>query len=587
MQYKVLRVDLSNRSYKIEEVPNDVIENYIGGKGLAAYYLYKELEPKIDPLSQANKLMFFIGPLTALFPGTDRYVVASKSPLTNSFSDGYAGGWFGSELRKAGYIGLIIEGKGSNLLYIKIEDDQVTFEDARYLSGMSPGEVDKAIPEFRVTAIGLGGENLVKYANIISNAWKKGRSGVIGRGGLGAVMGSKNLKAIAVKVTAANKEYLELYKKASEIRKEIQKYVKDKVIPEMGLGGNLPLVDFCSEVKILPTNNFNRGVIDGYTEITEENIEKIKIRKDTCYLCPAACGVRVKVKTGPYEGAELDRIEYETVAMCGPNCGHHQLDTVVMVNKICNDYGIDTITTGNVVAFIMECAEKGLIDYEIKFGDVEGQVKLIESIVKREGMGDLFAEGVASIAKKIGKGASSFAMHVKGLELPAYDPRGSIGMALSYATSDRGGCHMRGWTVGEEVFGTLDPFSPDGKAQLVKDLQDTSTAMWTLITCDNVLLSIEQAVSMLNSIGININDKKMLEVGERVYNLIREFNVNEGLTRESDQIPDRLYEEREDTNWKIKKEDFEKMLNDYYKLRGWDKDGKPSDEILKRTLIKR
>jgi len=585
MEYKLLRIDLTKKTYEIEKIPFEIIANYLGGKGLAAYYLFREVKPKVDPLSADNKLMFFVGPLTGLFPGTDRYVVAAKSPLSYTFSDSYAGGWFGSELRKAGYIGLIFEGKASNLVYLKIEEDKISIEDARELRGKSPEEVDRALPGFRVAAIGLAGENLVRYAVIISNASKQGRSGVAGRGGLGAVMGSKNLKAIAIKAGEGSKEYSELYERTKELRKKNNRYLRENIVPEMGIGGNLPLVDMSSQVRVLPTRNFTRGTIDKYTEIDEEAIKKIKVKKNTCYLCPAACGVQVKVKTGPYAGVELDRIEYETVAMCGSNCGHNMLGPIVNSNRLCNEYGIDTISAGNIIAFVMECAEKGLIDYKIKFGDAEGQIKLIKSISKREGIGDLLAEGVAKVSEKLGKVAESFAMHIKGLELPAYDPRGSIGMALAYATADRGACHMRAWSIGEEAFGGLDPFSPEKKAAVVKRLQDTNSAMWTLITCDNLLYSIEQGVEMLKTVGFSMDEEKMLEVGERIYNLARLFNVREGFTRKDDCIPQRLYEAREDTQWKITREDFEKMLDEYYRLRNWDKNGKPSDEILKKLGI--
>jgi len=587
MKYRLLRIDLAKKTYGIEKIPSEVIANYLGGKGFAAYYLFREVKPKVNPLSADNKLMYFLGPLTGLFPGTDRYVVAAKSPLSCTFSDSYAGGWFGSELRKAGYMGLIFEGKANDLVYLEIEGDKISIKDARQLRGKSPEEVDRALPGFRVAAIGLAGENLVKYAVIISNASKQGRAGVAGRGGLGAVMGSKNLKAIAIKAGQRNKEYLELYEKTKELRKNNNRYLRENIVPEMGIGGNLPLVDLSSQVKVLPTRNFTRGTIDEYTEINEETIKKIKVKKDTCYLCPAACGVRVNVKTGPYAGVELDRIEYETVAMCGPNCGHNALGSIVNFNRLCNEYGIDTISTGNIIAFVMECAEKGLVDYKIKFGDAEGQTKLIESTSKREGIGDLLAEGVARVSEELGKATESFAMHVKGLELPGYDPRGSIGMALCYATADRGGCHMRAWSIGVEAFGGLDPFSSKGKAGVVKNLQDTSSAMWTLITCDNLLFSIEQGVEMLKSVGFNMDQQKMLEVGERIYNLTRLFNVRESFTRKDDCIPQRLYETREDTQWKITREDFEKMLDEYYKLRNWDKNGKPSDEILKKLGIER
>jgi len=581
--YNILRVDLSQGNYKEEKVPEDLIRSYIGGKGLAAYYLFKELEPHINPLSPKNKIIFMTGPLTGIYPGTSRYVVVTKSPLTGAFLDSYAGGSFPIELRKTGYIGLIIEGRADDMVYLEINNNEVSINDALNLRGNNTDEVDDKFKGFRVACIGLAGENLVKFACIMNDMGKNsGRSGAAGRGGAGAVMGSKNLKAIVIK----GKKKLEVPEKAKEIRK---KYTK-KLISDENLkiwakvGGNLPQIDVSNELKILPTRNFKKGYFRGYKKINEEAIEPNLIKKQACPLCPIPCGEIIKAKEGYFEGVEVQELEYETVAMLGSNCEQNDLSTVIKAASLCDKYGIDTITTGAIMAFVMECSEKGLIDYSIDFGNSKKQIELIELIAKRRGIGNILAEGVKKASEKFG--GKEFALHVKGLEVPAYDARGSIGMSLSYATSDRGACHMRAWTVGNEMSAELDRFTPDGKAKLVKDLQDFNAALWSLISCDNILnperYSEKNAVEMLNGIGFNFKEREFLEVGERIYNLTRLFNVREGFSSKDDTLPERFREIQEETKWKISQKDFDKMLAEYYSLRGWDSNGKPKKETLDR-----
>lgn len=584
---KLLRVNLTRRQYSIEEIPGDVLEKYLGGKGLIAHYLYNELERGCDPLGPGNKLMFFCGPLTAIMPGHDRYVVGAKSPLTGTFSDSYAGGWFAVALRKAGYIGLIIEGKADQLVCLKIEGDRVVIEDADQLAGQSPAEVDRAFPDFRVAAIGIAGEKMVKYACVINNAGKNGRTGVAGRGGLGAVMGSKQLKAIAVKPVHDNT--VTLRKKTETIRKEIMAYLKNQVVPGMGLGGNLGVVDLSSQARVLPVRNFQEGYFSQYTALNEDAVKKIMTGKNTCHLCPAKCGVETKINSGPFTGIALDRLEYENVAMGGSNCGHQELGPVVKFNDICNEYGLDTISAGSAIAFIMECSEKGIIDQQIPFGDAGKQMELLGQIARREGIGDMLAEGVKFAGKEIGRGAEELAIHVKGLEIPAYDPRGSISFGLSYGTADRGGCHMRAFSIAFEAFlnvesgtQTVDPFSIEGKAKLVKELQDTNAALWCLISCDNLGFSIDYAVKMLHAVGIQTTNDQIIKIGERICNLTQLFNHREGFDRKDDYLPLRFYQARADTGWQIDEKDYDMMLDDYYQLRQWNQAGKPEHEILEK-----
>lgn len=595
LEQKILRVNLSEKSIVEEYIPVKVTEKYIGGKGLAAYYLYQELKPKIDPLSPENKLLFFTGPLTGL-PGYSRHVVASKSPLTDTFCDSYAGGRFGVELAKTRYSGIIVEGRSDSLVCLMIEDGNSSIEDAENLKGKTPYETDTFFKNHQVTAIGPAGERLVRFACIMNDPAKPGRAGVAGRGGLGAVMGSKNLKAVAIKGKRSPTEFFpeEVRDRVSELRAGLNEYLREEVSPGIGLGGNLAAMTMSADARVLPVRNFREGLIEGYESVREDAFKQIRARNTTCYLCPLACGVSVKVKMGPFAGLELDRIEYETVALNGPNCGQLDIGTIAKVNLLCNEYGMDTISVGNITSFMMECSERGLINYHLEWGDSAGQVRLVEMIGRREGIGDLLAEGVKRTAEQLG--LTGYAVHIKGLEIPGYDVRGAMGMALAYATADRGGDHLRAWTITREL---EEPFIIQGKAKLTKDLQDLNAALWCLIGCDNIMANttgdpmrfVDLSIEALNAIGWQetfgwaLERQQFLEIGERIYNLTRLFNLREGFLKSDDGVPERLKEARVDTGWKIDEADFEMMLRQYYSLRGWDEKGKPTDQTLERLQI--
>ncbi len=590
MKRYLLRVNLSTGQIKKEEIPAEVLSQYIGGKGLAAWYCYKEIKPGIDALSPENKLMFFVGPLTGVFNVFSRHVIAAKSPQTGTFSDSYAGGWFGAELAKAGWLGIILEGKAKHLSCLKIEGGKATLEDAGQLAGKSVYEVDALFKDYRVATIGPAGEKLVRFAIVANDCTRRQRAGVCGRGGMGAVMGSKNLKAVLVRATGGPDDFLpeDQRPKVAEFRREFVEYLKKEVVPGMGLGGNLPAMQITADAKITPVSNFRRGYDDEYKKVSESAFKEITTGKKTCYLCPVACGVSTKAAFGPFAGTELERIEYETVALNGPNCLQYDIGTVVKIGRLCNEYGIDTIAFGGITAFVMEASEKGLIDYKLAWGDGAGQVRLLEAIVRREGLGDLLAEGLAPAARKLG--LEAFAVHVKGLEIPGYDVRGPVGMALAYATADRGGDHLRAWTVVAEA---SSPHTLEGKAKLTKDLQDRNAALWTLIGCDNIPANTtgdpakftEFSVRGLNILGLEVDLPELLATGERIYNLTRQFNVREGFSRKDDRLPPRLTEKREDTGWRIAPEDFERLLNEYYSLRGWDQEGRPTKATLQRLGI--
>jgi aldehyde:ferredoxin oxidoreductase len=590
MKRYLLRVNLSSGKIRKEEIPAEVLAKYFGGKGLAAYYCYKEIKPGIDALSPENKLMFFVGPLTGVLNVFSRHLIAAKSPQTGTFSDSYAGGWFGAELAKAGWLGIILEGKAKQLSLLRIDGDKAVLEDARQLAGKTTYEVDAAYKDYRVATIGPAGEKLVKFAIVANDSTRRQRAGVAGRGGMGAVMGSKNLKAVLVKAAGGVDEFIPEEHRAgvAELRREFVEYLKKEVVPGMGLGGNLPAMQVTADAKITPVANFRRGYDDQYKKVSESAFKEITTGKKTCYLCPIACGVTTRAALGPFAGTELERIEYETVALNGPNCLQFDIGTVVKIGQLCNEMGIDTIAFGAITAFLMELSEKGLIDYKLSWGDGAGQVRLLELIARREGIGDLLAEGLGPAAKKLGQ--EQYAVHVKGLEIPGYDVRGPVGMALAYATADRGGDHLRAWTVVAEASA---PHTLEGKAKLVKDLQDRNAGLWTLIGCDNIPANttgdpakfVDFSVRGLQALGLEMNLEKLLEGGERIYNLTRQFNVREGFDRKQDCLPPRLTEKREDTGWSIAAEDFERLLDEYYGLRGWDKEGRPTKATLKRLAI--
>ncbi|NIM97450.1 MAG: hypothetical protein GTO24_05015, partial [candidate division Zixibacteria bacterium] len=341
MEKYLLRVNLSERSFIREEISRGILEKYIGGKGLAAYYAYKELKPGMDPFSPENKLMFFIGPLTGIFNVYSRHVIASKSPMTNTFCDSYAGGWFGAELAKTPFHGIVVEGKADRLVYLRIDGERIAIEDAKDLAGKTPYQVDALFPDSRVAAIGPAGEKLVRFACVLNDAAKRQRAGVAGRGGLGAVLGSKNLKAILVKGRFSPDELVpkEHRDNVEELRRTFVKYLKTEVIPGIGLGGNLPAMQLSADAKVLPVRNFKEGYIEGYERVSEEAFREVTVGKSTCYLCSVACGVHIKVKTGPFKGIDLDRIEYETVALNGPNCKQLDIGTIAKVGRLCNEYG--------------------------------------------------------------------------------------------------------------------------------------------------------------------------------------------------------------------------------------------------------
>lgn len=604
---RMLDVDLS--SGDIGEIPTNEKDarKFIGAKGLGAKMLYDMVEAGTDPFSPENVLMFINGPLTGtLMPTSGRFAVVTKSPLTELFLDSQVGGYFGPEMKFAGYDAVIIRGKSKKPVYLSIFNGEIEIRDASRLWGKTTFETTDAIREelgdmkTRVAEIGPAGEKMVKYAMINIDTYnQKERGGQAGRGGAGAVMGSKNLKAVAIRAENGEKPFKyaddenfrkiakEAFKKVSE-----NEFVKN----QRRVYGTPVWINPMSELGILPTRNFRTGTFEHADDISGERMhDTIVVGNKGCYACPILCGKHSVIKEGKYRGTELEGPEYELLALLGSNCYIGALDAVAKASLLVDELGLDGISTGNVLGFAMECHERGLLSSEqvgeLDFGNDDPYIALIEKIANREGIGDMLAEGVKIMAEKIGYGAENFAMHVKGMEFPGYDPRGSFGMGLAYATSDRGACHQRAWTVRAETEGKLgERFSIDGRAKFVKEIQDERAAAFSLVVCDFAPLDVSDFVAMLNAAtGFDYSEEEYLTAGERIWNIIRLFNLREGITRDDDSLPGRMFEPMmggATDGIKLSEEMFNKMLGEYYELRGWSPEGIPTEDTLKRLDLK-
>jgi len=607
---KILRVDLNNESISVEEPPEIQYCRYLGGGTLALNYLLKELRSKSDPLGPEN-ILIFAGSVISGTPaaGLSRFSVAAKSPLTGAFGESEAGGWWIPELKFAGFDAIVIKGKANRPVYLWIHDGEVEIRDARRLWGKFSKETEDEIRKelgderVRVALIGPAGEKMVKVACIL-NELKHAN----GRTGLGAVMGSKNLKAIAVR----GKKRMEVADEESV--KRLTKRLKDTYEePYFSLGnlGTSRITGILSEQGILPTFNFREGSFEGADAISGETMSKtILVRRGTCYGCFVRCKREVQV-TEPYA---VDPIyggpEYETVAAFGSICGIDDLKAISYANQLCNAYGLDTISTGGLISFAMECYENGIFKkgdtggMDLRFGNVEAMIRMVEMIGKREGLGDVLADGISSVAEKFGKGADRFAMHVKGMPLPFHEPRGKVGVGLGYAVSATGPDHMEFphdpfWAT-EAGIGLLRPlgiFEPVD----VFDLGPKKV---------RIFVYLQQYFNLLNSLGICMFTTKpfgpqtfngvvdyvkavtgwqtslfdLLKAGERHANMARIFNLREGFTAKDDTLADRFFQPMEGGTLKgkkIDKEQFSKAIETYYEMMGWDPEtGVPKKEKL-------
>ncbi len=592
---RYLHVDLSTKSWSTFSLSDDVLEKYIGGKGVGAYLLAQHQDPKAEPFDAPNPLLFVVGPLTGTKAPSMRSLVVFQSPVTRLLTDSHFGGHFGQQVKSAGYDGLLITGSATSPSLLEIDDDHIAIKDAGHLWGMNTYEsYDQLRPdypekEWRIACIGPAGENRVNFAVIDCDPHRQA-----GRGGGGAVMGAKNLKAIVVrgtkKVEIADPDLFRKYLKGTLADMKDNDYIVG-----FRVGGTAASIPWADEEGLLPTRNFQRGSFEHAAELGDAaQREKYWDKDVACATCPIACTKLGSLKEGRFAGMAGDSLEYESAAMLGANLEIGKTDEAICLGLTCDLLGLDTISAGAVLSFACEAVEKGLLEADLCFGDLDSLAAMLGDISTRQGVGDLLADGVRAAAAKIGAGSDSFAIHVKGLELPAWGPRGVPGMALAYMTADRGGCHQRAFPILYEAGGetwkgqSYERLSLDGKAQLLVEIQNRLAGLDTFVTCDFARYGItdEAYLDLLAAgAGRRIDLDELYQVGERIWNLTRLFNLKAGMTKEHEDLPRRFKDEPlpdgPAAGHRFSESDLQRLLADYYVARGWDENGVPTQERLK------
>jgi aldehyde:ferredoxin oxidoreductase len=589
---KTLRVNLTTGQISRETVDASVAKDFVGGRGVATKLLMDEIDPKVDPLSPDNKLIFATGTITGTrAPAASRYMVITKSPLTGAIACSNSGGFFGPQMRFAGVDMIVFEGKAKEPVYLWIEDDKAELRPASHLWGKNTHETEDAIRaetsnKARVACIGPAGEKLARIACIINDKHR-----AAGRSGVGAVMGSKNLKAVAVRGTGKVPLHDEEgFKKAVKVA---QTKIKESATTSEGLPtyGTAVLVNVINELGFYPTRNFRQAQFSTADLHSGEKMAETILTKNTgCFACPIACGRLTKVETPKKYSGEGEGPEYETVWALGASCGIAELAPIAKANYICNELGIDTIEAGATIACAMDLAESGYlpesdIGRPLKFGDAEAMVELVAKTGVREGFGDALAEGGYRLAEKYGH--PELFMGVKKQAFPAYDGRGAQGMGLQYATSNRGACHVRGYMIASEVFGIpekLEPEQTDKKAAFDIAFQNLTAVVDSSGLClfNTFAFGADEILDMMNAAtGRDYTLESMSAAGERVWNLERMFNLDAGLSAADDTLPPRIVSEPIPEGPMAGQVcQLGDMLPEYYKLRGWSPDGIPTAEKL-------
>lgn len=597
---KYLRINLTTNEVKTENITDEFIKNYIGGMGFGVKMLFDEVSPEVDAFSPDNKMIISTGPLTGtLIPLTAQTCLVTKSPASGGILNSYAGGRLASVIKSTGYDFVILEGKASELSYIYISDDNIEIIKCPELSGKTTTDVERKFNEkYGLDAIsmsiGLAGENLVRFSAIVAE------TRVFGRMGPGAVMGSKNIKSIVFQgskdVRVSNTEKFEsLRKEIYDTISEVESGKRWSLLgsfAKTGTGAGMKLIN---DQNCLSTKNHKYCYFDKADDINGfRYTENYKYYHTACFSCPAHCG-----KIFEIDGELTTRgPEYETMYSFGSECMVGDKYYIALAHQICEDYGMDTLSAGNTVAFAMECYENGLITkedtggIELKFGNGKAMCDFLRKIVNRENCGNIFADGTKIASDKLGENSSSYAMNVKGLEFAAWMPQRLRGIALTFATSNRGACHKRA-PIGAELTGAIDMLAIEGKAQIVANIQDTINAFFTLITCRFIDFEVDtiKITEVLNAAtGLTLTAEEFVKIGEKIWNLERIFNLNSGMSKKDDWLPDRCFEpiktsENGEELPILKREDLEYMLKDYYQVRGWDENGVPTDEKLEELGI--
>jgi aldehyde:ferredoxin oxidoreductase len=590
---RILRIDLTKKEYVTEPLKQDEALKLLGGRGLAARRYYDEIDPHTGPFDPENKVFFFTGPLTGLrLPSTTKFQLSTKSPETGHYLCSNSSGDFGPHLKAAGYDGVIVEGKAAQWTYITIKDQEVFFGDAGNWQGKSTAEtldlLHAAIGRKKAGALAIGpaAERLVRisYINVDGRAF--------GRGGPGAVLGSKRLKGIAVlgtgEIPVADEERVaEINKKAlrnlKETRANHRKY------------GTAQYIEIINELGAMPTRNFQTTYFEKGNRVdAHEMLENYFVKNSACYHCPVACGKVLEVKSGPFAGARA-RSEYETIGLLGPNCGIDDYGAIIRANQLCDELGLDTISAANAVSLVMELFERGLITdketegIDARFGNGKALIALIELIAARKGIGDLLAEGMKGVLS-VHPEWSPYILSVKGMPFAAYDPRAFYGNGLTYGTSSRGACHnVGGWTIRAELqTGEHDRYALQGKGGLVKSIQDNRAYVDSLGICTVVRSSLgfsdNPSGDVLKAATGYDFTPHLMEIGSRIYTLERLILAREGITRKDDLLPERISSmpipSGPAKGHVLSPEMYDIMLDEYYEKRGWDRNGVPEKQTV-------
>jgi len=588
----ILRIDLSVGSAAVEPLNMEWAWRYVGGKGLLLRYLWEEVPPQVDPWAPENPIILMTGPFAGTCVTTaSRLVIGCKSPTTGILNDSYVGGSFAPEMKFAGYDAIIISGQSPAPVVVTIKDDAVEFVPAagKYW-GMKTSEIEAALradfdSDAKVLSIGPAGENQIGAACISTDQFHKA-----GRGGHGALMGRKNLKALAIRGTGAVS-----VGDARAFLADLYRVQTDYILTGDNLWGHEEgtpiLAQIMSDAGVIPTRNWSVGTFEQIENINSDAFLKVRTKNRACYQC--ALGCRQFHEAGGVKG---EGPEYETIALCGANCGIGDIEALMTFNALCDEWGLDTVSSGSVTGLAMDLTEQGVRDFGLHFGDAAGYLSVPELLAKKEGVGAELALGARALAAKYGR--PELAMEVKNMELPGYDPRGAFGMGLAYATSDRGGCHMRTYPIAAEVIsGALAPDTLEGKAERIISGnpaegmigQNFNATKFSLILCDFLRVLPELMRILFGVMGREIGDEEIFQIGERIWNLGRLFNLREGV--EKDDLPHRLYAEEHahgagpSAGKAIGVAGWAAALKEYYELRGWDERGVPTEAKLEELDV--
>ena len=570
---QLLRIDLSKQKFTVEPVPESILRSYLGGKGLGSYLLLEENPPHVDPFSAENRLIITLGPLADTpFYGSSRYAVFTKSPQTGIYSESYSGGKITLSLSRTGYDAIIIEGRSKHPVFLDISDKEVLFQPASKLWGKSTYETEEAIlkkagKDSGALVIGPAGENLIKFAVIASEHWRS-----LGRAGIGAVMGSKKLKAIVFHGKKRRKiaDSVSLKRLSQEFKKRVK---GDQIVYMYKTYGTPMLVSIMNTIGAFPTQYWSKGTLEGWEAISAESLmERCEVSSIACPYCFMSCGKISEIKQGRHRGLRIMGPEYETIYAFGGLCMVKSIEEIIYLNDLCDRLGMDTITAGNLAAFAIEAAKRKKIKDTLRYGDANGIAEILTKIAYKKGVGKILSGGVRHAAEVWQM--EEEAIHVKGLEPAGFDPRVLKGMGLAYATSDRGACHLRATFYKSELSGQIDPDQIKGKAKLFVDYEDKMTLFDALILCrfyrDLITWKDLQEI-MKSACDLSLKKEELKTIASGIANLARAFNQREGLTKKEDKLPRRFFREvLQETGKTIQPADLEVMLKEYYQLRGWD-----------------